>query len=473
MKFYWTIFISFFILIATAFSICGTWMISASFRASYHREIESGNSKNEMVRMSLGNIVGSMPADYFTKHKNAMKEICSSFAVSFGGDSDFFTIYDDRRNVVYSSGKPQNNDVLFTKAGKNKSARKIYKSKDTYYLRIVSYTILPSDLKGYYVETVTNINNIYLQRQEMTRMYHYIMFIILVSCMILSLALSYFLTYRVRVLSASTRSFADGDLNSRVQVHGQDEIATLAADFNRMADSLQEKIDEISMHAKNQEAFTAAFAHELKTPLTSIIGYAELLRTMDLSQEEKWQAADYIFSQGKRLESLSYKLLDLFVLQQQELTFAPVSSSELTDAIVPMMKQNLAAKDVMLSMHLAPATLYGDKDLLLSLLINLIDNARKASSSGDTITVLGYSDNDYYCISVQDTGKGIPADEIDKITKPFYMVDKSRSRKEGGAGLGMSLCYEILRLHHAQWHIESELHVGTTITITIPQTGKE
>lgn len=98
--------------------------------------------------------------------------------------------------------------ILFAKAGKNKSAREIYKNKDTYYLRIVSYTILPSDLKGYYVETVTNINNIYLQRQEMTRMYHYIMFIILVSCMILSLALSYFLTYRVRVLSASTRSFA-------------------------------------------------------------------------------------------------------------------------------------------------------------------------------------------------------------------------------------------------------------------------
>ena len=142
MKFYWKIFISFFILIATAFSICGTWMISASFRASYHREIESGNSKNEMVRMSLGNIVGSMPADYFTKHKNAMKEICSSFAVSFGGDSDFFTIYNDQRSVVYSSGKPQNNDVLFAKAGKNKSAREIYKNKDTYYLRIVSYTIL-------------------------------------------------------------------------------------------------------------------------------------------------------------------------------------------------------------------------------------------------------------------------------------------------------------------------------------------
>ena len=142
MKFYWKIFISFFILIATAFSICGTWMTSASFRASYHREIESGSSKNEMVRMSLGNIVGSMPADYFTKHKNAMKEICSSFAVSFGGDSDFLRdLLMIRRSVVYSSGKPQSNNVLFTKAGKNKSAREIYKSKDMYYLRIVSYTL--------------------------------------------------------------------------------------------------------------------------------------------------------------------------------------------------------------------------------------------------------------------------------------------------------------------------------------------
>lgn len=112
MKFYWKIFISFFILIATAFSICGTWMISASFRASYHREIESGNSKNEMVRMSLGNIVGSMPADYFTKHKNAMKEICSSFAVSFGGIPIFsqymmtgealFTPPENRRTTMFS-----------------------------------------------------------------------------------------------------------------------------------------------------------------------------------------------------------------------------------------------------------------------------------------------------------------------------------------------------------------------------------
>ena len=122
MKFYWKIFISFFILIATAFSICGTWMISASFRASYHREIESGNSKNEMVRMSLGNNVGSMPADYFKKHKNAIKEISSSNAINIEEYSDIFKIYNDQQSVVYSSGKPQNNDVLFAKAGKNKSA---------------------------------------------------------------------------------------------------------------------------------------------------------------------------------------------------------------------------------------------------------------------------------------------------------------------------------------------------------------
>ena len=124
-------------------------------------------------------------------------------------------------------------------------------------------------------------------------------------------------------------------------------------------------------------------------------------------------------------------------------------------------------------MHLAPATLYGDKDLLLSLLINLIDNARKASSSGDTITVLGYSDNDYYCISVQDTGKGIPADEIDNITKPFYMVDKSRAREQGGSGMGLALCARIAALHGTTLQFASVPSQGTTVSFCLQKAGSQ
>ena len=247
-------------------------MIAASFQSSYQREIDSNKSKNEMLRASFCNIVNSMPANYFKNHKNAVKEIGASVSSGLDKETELFSVYNAKKEILYSSGQLSLDSSLLDKVDKKHSAYKICKIKGNYYLRTISYMILSADLNSYYIETITDINAIYLQRQEMTRMYHYIIFIILIACLIVSLILSYFLTYRVRALSMSTRDFANGDLNSRALVRGQDEIATLAVDFNRMADKLQEKIAEISDHAKSQEAFTAAFAHELKTPLTSIIG---------------------------------------------------------------------------------------------------------------------------------------------------------------------------------------------------------
>ena len=473
MKFYSKIFISFFILIATAFSICGTWMIAASFQSSYQREIDSNKSKNEMLRASFCNIVNSMPANFFKNHKNAVKEIGASVSSGLDKETELFSVYNAKKEILYSSGQLSLDSSLLDKVDKKHSAYKICKIKGNYYLRTISYMILSADLNSYYIETITDINAIYLQRQEMTRMYHYIIFIILITCLIVSLILSYFLTYRVRALSMSTRDFANGDLNIRALVRGQDEIATLAVDFNRMADKLQEKIAEISDHAKSQEAFTAAFAHELKTPLTSIIGYADLLRSVELSTDETYQALDYIYSQGKRLESLSYKLMDLFVLKKKEITFLPFSTKTLADMICSVTKQSLASKEITLELSLEDSILLGDSELLLSLIVNLIDNAKKASVKGQTIHVTGQCLVDCYQISIRDEGRGIPKEEITNITKPFYMVDKSRSRKEGGAGIGMSLCQEIIRLHHAKWKIDSEVDHGTTITITFPDQNEK
>ena len=175
-----------------------------------------------------------------------------------------------------------------------------------------------------------------------------------------------------------------------------------------------------------------------------------------LSKEEEMTAADYIYSQGKRLESLSYKLLDLFVLQQGQKPESPVKMEKVGEETKEIMAPVLAKKQQRLTLWMEPFTLTGEKDLLISLLCNLIDNARKASGEGKEITVRGTKEEDGYQLTVADEGKGIPTEEIHKIFAPFYMVDKSRSRKEGGAGLGMSLCAEILRLHGAQWKIESK-----------------
>lgn len=429
-----------------------------------------GMSRNELYRTTFRSAADSVPADYYTTH-HSLREIIVALKDGMDDKNGAFCLYDENKNIVYSSMKEKQDVALLEKVDKQHKACKIEQKDGKYTLRVVSYMVLSADFKGYYVETQTNIGSAYTQRQDMVRMYHYIVCVVLLCCVIVSLILSYFLTYRIRSLSLSARAFADGDMDRRSCVKGKDEVAVLSSDFNQMADSLQEKMRELEDHAKSQEAFTAAFAHELKTPLTSIIGYAELIRSMALSKEEEMTAADYIYSQGKRLESLSYKLLDLFVLQQGQTPKKSVNMEETGAKTKALMAPILAKKQQRLTLTMEPFIVTGDKDLLISLLCNLIDNARKASGEGQEITVRGTKKEDGYQVTVMDQGKGIPEAEIDKIFAPFYMVDKSRSRKEGGAGLGMSLCAEIVRLHGAQWKIESKEGQGTCIELYFP--GKE
>ena len=127
---------------------------------------------------------------------------------------------------------------------------------------------------------------------------------------------------------------------------------------------------------------------------------------------------DYIYSQGKRLESLSYKLMDLFVLKKKEITFLPFSTKTLADMICSVTKQSLAGKEITLELSLEDSILLGDSELLLSLIVNLIDNAKKASVKGQTIHVTGQCLVDCYQISIRDEGRGIPKEEITNITKP-------------------------------------------------------
>lgn len=448
-------------------------MISASFKTSLQREIEMGMSRNELYRTALQNAVSAVPADYFTKQNHSMKEIISSLQESLLEKGTDFFVYNKKKKTIFSSTKKTEDVSLLENVDKSHKIYQVCQKGENYYLRTVSYLFVTADMNGYYIETQTNLQEIFQKRDDMTKMYHYIVLIVLICCAVLSFVISYLLTYRVRALSVTARAFAGGQMEERAKIRGTDEIAKLAIDFNQMADELQEKMEQLEEHVKSQEAFTAAFAHELKTPLTSIIGYAELLRSMSLSKEEELTAANYIFSQGKRLESLSYKLLELFVLQKGEISFLPVNVGEAIEEVKQITAQGLQKKEVILEASFDEAVLLLEKDLFISLLVNLVDNAAKASQAGGHIRLTGKCEENRYAITVRDEGKGIPESEIKNILEPFYMVDKSRSRKEGGAGLGMTLCAEIVRLHHAEWKIESKENEGTKITIWFSLEGEE
>ena len=224
-------------------------------------------------------------------------------------------------------------------------------------------------------------------------------------------------------------------------------------------------MQRLEEQAKRQEEFTAAFAHELKTPLTSIMGYADMLRSMNLTEAERMKASDYIYSQGKRLEALSFKLMELLVMKKQEFEFVEMEAGFLIETVFDLAEVGVLDRGMTLKKQVEPGKVYGEKDLLVSLFANLIDNSKKASKPGNTIWLEGKNLPDGYAITVRDEGRGMTAESLAKITEAFFMVDKSRSRKEGGAGLGMTLCNQIVKLHGARWDMKSEPDAGTSMTV--------
>ena len=274
----------------------------------------------------------------------------------------------------------------------------------------------------------------------------------------------------VERIADAARRLAAGELDSRAPVSDTSEFGQLAGDFNKMAEQLQGNIAALQDSVRRQEDFIASFAHELRTPLTSLIGYADLLRSQSLTDETRQTAAQYIFTEGKRLENLSVKLLDLIVLDKQKLARVPCRMARLIADAGGVMHPLLREQNISLVCRPDDTVWPVDPDLVKTLLINLIDNARKAMPEGGLIALKCDRTDDGLRILVRDTGRGIPPEELPRLTEAFYRVDKARARAQGGVGLGLTLCARIAALHGGTISIASTPGQGTTVTVLL---GKE
>ena len=209
--------------------------------------------------------------------------------------------------------------------------------------------------------------------------------------------------------------------------------------------------------------------------MTSIIGYADLLRGQSLDPQEAQEAANYIFSEGKRLESLSLKLLDLLLTEQRSLRFVAADPAPLIERLTAHLQPVYRGGGITLQSRCEPGLCRLEPDLFASVLTNLLDNARKALDRGGNIFVLGKRLPEGYEIQVLDNGRGMPEEALLHLTEAFYRVDKSRSRAQGGAGLGLTLCSRILELHGGTISFRSREGVGTIVTVLLPhaEPGKE
>ena len=236
--------------------------------------------------------------------------------------------------------------------------------------------------------------------------------------------------------------------------------------------ALTAEMANLTEAAERREEFIASFAHELKTPLTAIIGYADMLRSREMTPKNRFTAAGYIFSEGKRLESLSLKLMEIIVSGKQGVERrrfnAPYFIREVAAVTVP----SLAGDGMTLDMRWEQGEVSIEPDLFKTLMINLIDNARKASRRGQTVEFFGKKEEGGYAFYVRDHGRGMKKEDLGRITEPFYMIDKSRSRAQNGAGLGLALCQRIAELHGTALEFESEPGKGTTVRVFLQEAAE-
>lgn len=261
-------------------------------------------------------------------------------------------------------------------------------------------------------------------------------------------------------LKTAAGRIAAGGYGERADVLSKDEVGALADDFNRMAEAVENHIGNLTETAERQRLFIGGVTHEFKTPLTTVILNTDTLQNTYMGEEEKQTALSYIERQCKWLERLTQKLLKLLTLKK-DIELQPSSVPKLFERVEESVAEALRQRDTRLISDCKMDTLNMDADLMQSVLINLVDNASKASAKGQSVTMRACDD----MIEVSDNGMGIPQSEIDRITEPFYVVDKSRSKKLGGSGLGLALVKEIVNAHGAELEIESSVGEGTTMRV--------
>lgn len=298
-----------------------------------------------------------------------------------------------------------------------------------------------------------------------------VVFIVTSLCASALLAMLLFLVLRklskpLDKLRSATEEIANGNFHTRADDSGKDDISLIAADFNRMAEHIGMQMEELEAESETKQRMLDNLAHEMRTPLTSIRGYAEYLRDANIGEEEKIEALEFIISESERLKSIGERLLDEAFIRENKISPAETNLGEMIFGIKQKLSVKASHAGVTLRANAENITLYCDKLLTELLISNLTDNAIKACKGNGTVIIsCGIAENGT-CITVADNGMGMTEEQLAHITEPFYRTDRSRSREEGGTGLGLSLCKRIADAHGAKLEFSSQIGKGTKAIVT-------
>jgi signal transduction histidine kinase len=279
---------------------------------------------------------------------------------------------------------------------------------------------------------------------------------------------------RISRLESATHSIENGDLTTRANIPGKDEISSLAESFNKMAQQLQtadQKQKELETLRRDLVAWAG---HDLRTPLSSIRLLIEALADGVVTDPKEVQ--DYLSQAKKHVDTLSFLVDDLFQISQLDsggmpLSLEPASISDLISDTLESFSGLAAQKNI----NLCGSADEGVDPIIMDVLWmgralnNLVSNAIRYTPTNGEISLTAKLAGNNIIVNVSDSGEGILPEDIPHVFERFYRGDKSRSRVSGGAGLGLAIAKGVVEAHKGDISIQSELHKGTTFTISLPK----
>ncbi|MTI66349.1 MAG: HAMP domain-containing histidine kinase [Firmicutes bacterium] len=418
---------------------------------------------------------GEKIKDKFLDEKNITEDMKSEIDSYMSSFDAIILIYDNKENLLYNSNpflkiKDRKPEFRFDKKVKKeiKILPRRFPHPDSSFIiskipiiddnEYYGYVLITSPLAP--IEEATNI-----LKKQLTL----ISLISIIIATLLALAFArYFSNPLVKITKASEK-IAKGDFSANVDINTKDEIGTLAKTINNMAIKLGQT-------EKLRKEFIANMSHELKTPISLIRAYSELIKDIDLEENEREEYLDIITDESKRLNSM---VEDILYLSKMEAGFLDLKYNdfyiyELVKDVLE--KLNYFAKkkniDIKLLIDDKNKVINGDESKIYQVFYNLINNAINHSFKDGTVTIKINTIKNITKVKIIDNGKGIPKDKLPFIWDRFYKVEKSRKRDFSGTGLGMSIVKSILDAHKFNYGIESEVNKGTTIWIDIDSYSK-
>lgn len=414
MKFRYKVLITNLILLSVSLGLVGYLMIHKNFELAKETQISNAVIQNNLVQSSVEYEV-LQALNREESVKGALPDIGAQVSSGMRAENvTFFIYYGDK--LVYNETEENANLKKVWEAQQEDGNKNyaIFEEDGHYYIYVTAASKVGDE--NLCMISRSDVSDAYALRDQEIRYFRLILFVCLMIESLLIYVISRYLTRPLEQLNRVAEEITDGSYETRITVKSQDEVGLLAL--------------------------------------------------------------SYIFSEGRRLERMSGKLFDLIYLREHEMEKEAVQVENVSSEVLKVVTPSFAAKGLVLKENIEPAVLYGNKELLVTALVNLLDNARKASKEHGVIEFSGKRIKEeenpfYYELSVKDYGIGMTKEETERICDEFYMADKSRARQEGGAGIGMSLVALILEHHQAELIVESEPKKGTKMRICFRKEGQE